>query len=257
MSLREQYGWVASRAIDGTTTTMDFPTNGAPFVLIEVLSSSSLSVKAGLMGKPGTDRKVRSFLLSGASTETQVDPDTATGTVAAQDFLLVPSLGAKTVRITRAAGSGTMQGVACPSDAISAWILMKLLDGGGTTDAGTELTTGWTPHNAVFAASTNATVVKASAGRLGPVVVSNINDAPIVVNFYNLATTPDENSTPVFKIVVPANATAANGAGSNLGLSSPGIAFSTGIAYRIVKGIANNSTTAVDSAEGTISLGYK
>ena len=137
MSLRSEYAWVASRAIDGTTTTLDFETNGYPFVLIEVLSSSSLSVKAGLMGKVGVDRKIRSMLLSGASTETIVDPDTATGTVAVQDFIIVPTLGAKRVRITRAAGSGTIQGVPVPLDAVAPWLAMKQLDAGLTVDTST------------------------------------------------------------------------------------------------------------------------
>lgn len=112
-----------------------------------------------------------------------------------------------------------------------------------------------TPFRVLAAGSTNATVLKASPGALWDVECFHINDAPVYVHFYNLATTPDENSTPVFTLAIPANSTAANGAGNNASFPS-GKTFTVGIAYRIVKGIATASTTAVDASEVLLSGSY-
>lgn len=112
---------------------------------------------------------------------------------------------------------------------------------------------GLTPHSAVGAASTNATVVKASAGQLYEVVVTNINASPVYFKLYNKATTPDENDTPVWRVTIPGST-----AGSGFAKTIPmGLAFATGIAYRLVGGIADNSTTATSANEQLISLGYK
>lgn len=202
----------------------------------------------------------------------------ATVTPTDDDLMVAPNCGAKFVRFRRTAGSGTvsygLSDMSVSDLLLFAGITATISGGatlaeqqtqtthlatiaGDTTDIETELETGWTPGHLVFANSTNATVVKASAGRLGSVSISNLNDAPIYVKFYNKATTPDENDTPVLCFIVPANATAANGAGSNPDLPSSGVAFSTGISFRIVKGIANNSTTAVDASEGTLAYSYK
>lgn len=104
------------------------------------------------------------------------------------------------------------------------------------------------------AATTNATVVKASAGQLYDIYLSNINAAPAYVKFYNKATTPTCNSdTIVQKFIIPGNAT---GAGAIVS-SAMGKAFSSGISYCITTGAANNDNTAVAASEVIVNIGYK
>lgn len=250
----EQYGWVASRAIDGATTTLGFETHGHPCVLIEVLSSSSLSMKAGLMGKVGTNRTVACTLLSGASTETDVAPDTATGTVAAQDFILVPTLGAKRVVMTRAAGSGTIQGVAMPAEAFSAWYLQRMMRRLASGIVSAEPAS--TPYHLV-ADGTDELLISASARRLTAAHIFSLNDAPVFAKFYDKATAPSEADTPIWVCSSPANATAANGAGNNDNLPSGGLDLTNGLGVRVVKGLADNSDTAADAAENIVNAAYR
>lgn len=89
------------------------------------------------------------------------------------------------------------------------------------------------------AATTNATSAKASAGRVFGWQLTNTTAAAKYVRLYNLATAPTVGtSTPVYNIVLPANAT--------VNASFPmGIAHSTGIAYAITNAIADLDATAV------------
>lgn len=112
---------------------------------------------------------------------------------------------------------------------------------------------GLSMSSAIGAANTNATVVKASAGQVYEIVVTNHNAAQVYLKLYNKATTPDENDTPVWRMHIPGNA-----AGAGLAKTFPnGLLFSTGIAYRLVGGIADNSTTATSASEQLINIGYK
>lgn len=115
-------------------------------------------------------------------------------------------------------------------------------------------TGGATPGMLISAASTNATVIKASAGTLYSLVVTNINAAVRYIKFYNKATTPDENDTPVQVVAVPG---ATTGGGFTVPIPACGIAFGTGIAFRLVTGVANNDTGAVSANEHTVSYSYK
>jgi len=89
------------------------------------------------------------------------------------------------------------------------------------------------------AATTNATSVKASAGRVFGWQLTNTTAAAKYVRLYNLATAPTVGtSTPVYNIVLPANAT--------VNATFPmGIGHSTGIAYAITNAIADLDATAV------------
>lgn len=89
------------------------------------------------------------------------------------------------------------------------------------------------------AASTNATSVKATAGRLLGYSLSNTTAAFKYVRLYNLATAPTVGtSVPVLVLPVPPN--------SHITGSFPvGLAFSTGIAYSITGASADLDNTAV------------
>jgi len=89
------------------------------------------------------------------------------------------------------------------------------------------------------AATTNATSVKATAGRVLGWQLTNTTAAVKVVRLYNLATAPTVGtSVPVYNIVIPAN--------GHVSESFPvGIAHATGIAYAITNAIADLDATAV------------
>ena len=90
----------------------------------------------------------------------------------------------------------------------------------------------------VSAASTNATVVKASAGRLLGFVLTNNAASKVYVKFHNQTTTPTAGSGVVRSFGIPA--------GGTLAFSlEGGIAFSTGIALTTVTGAADSDGTAV------------
>jgi hypothetical protein len=103
----------------------------------------------------------------------------------------------------------------------------------------------------VSAASTNATVAKASAGQLYGYSVFNAGDEPVYLKLYNQATTPTVGTdTPVVRLLVPA------GSGANLHLDK-GVAFATGIAFALTAGLADADATAVAAAEVLVNLFYK
>ena len=93
------------------------------------------------------------------------------------------------------------------------------------------------------AATTNGTVIKASAGTLWNVVVSNVNAAARYLKFYNSTTVTVGTTTPAFTILIPAGATVNIAGGSN------GIRFATGICLGITTGMADADTGAVAANE--------
>lgn len=100
------------------------------------------------------------------------------------------------------------------------------------------------------AATTNATVVKATPGRVYGLQLSNTATAYRYFKFYNIATAPVVGTTPVIAIVgVPP--------GGRASLSSvQGMYFSAGIAYSIVTGAADADATATAAGEVAGSVSY-
>lgn len=113
---------------------------------------------------------------------------------------------------------------------------------------------GLTMHKTVSAASTNATSVKASAGQLYSIYVSNVNAAARYFKLYNKASAPTVGTdTPVQTYLIPGNTA---GAGFSVQIPS-GLAFSTGIAFALTTGVADSDTAAVSANEHVVNLGYK
>lgn len=139
-------------------------TKGCPLVVFEVLTSSSLTVTVQAHFGSGTYRNVRSFVVSSTSTETQLDPGTTSGTLAAQDVILVPTYGAQAVRIVRQAGSGTVGTTAYPENGLNAGLLMKLIDGGITASTNTE----YADDAAFTVATSKVTAIGAMADETTP-----------------------------------------------------------------------------------------
>lgn len=89
------------------------------------------------------------------------------------------------------------------------------------------------------AIGTNATVVKASAGRIYGYQLQNNGVATLYVKLHNVATTPVAGTTPITAII------AIPPAGTCTFSVPQGIAMTTGIAFTMVTGAADNDATGV------------
>lgn len=109
---------------------------------------------------------------------------------------------------------------------------------------------GGTVHHKKAAASTNATSVKASAGRVHSFTVHNSAAAAKFLKFYNKASAPTVGTdTPV--LVYPV------AAGQSLNVAPPGgISFDTGIAYAMTGAVADSDTTALTANDLILNLVY-
>jgi len=97
-------------------------------------------------------------------------------------------------------------------------------------------------------------VIKASAGQLYGLTVTNTNAAVRYIKVYNDSTDPDVTTdTPVLRIAVPGDAA---GAGVNLKWEH-GLEFTTGIAYVLVTGVADTDSTAVAANEIIVNAYYE
>ena len=110
---------------------------------------------------------------------------------------------------------------------------------------------GWTAYHLVSAGTTNATVVKASAGQLGGWYIYNNNAAMRKLCLHNTASAPTAGAGIYFCLNLPSGPTAANV------LSGTGIDFSAGIAFTTVTDLADSGTTAVGANDLSINLFYK
>jgi hypothetical protein len=108
---------------------------------------------------------------------------------------------------------------------------------------------GSTPFHAISAATDNATVVKASAGCVYGVNVSNSNGAARYLKLYDKATAPTAADTPKMTIFLPLT--------SSINKIFPvGLQFSVGIAFRCVTGIADNDNGSTGT-DLSLDLDYK
>lgn len=111
---------------------------------------------------------------------------------------------------------------------------------------------GGTLSGITSAASNNSTALKGSAGQVYDLLACNGSAAVKYVKLYNKATAPTcGTDTPVLRITVPAS-NCAPPISSNIGL-----AFSLGIGYCIVTGVADTDNTAVAANDVFLSIGYK
>lgn len=114
-----------------------------------------------------------------------------------------------------------------------------------------ETSGGLTYHHKIGANTTNATSLKGSAGQLYGWMVTSQESGWVYVKFYNKASAPTVGSdTVVFALGIPP------GGGANQ-MVPHGIVFSTGIAYSIVAGITDGSTTAISADKVQVALFYK
>lgn len=126
----------------------------------------------------------------------------------------------------------------------------------GTVSANPVPTTtgGLTVTSTLIASGTNATSVKASAGQIYKIEVTN-NSANIgYLKIYNTASAPTAGSgTPVIRLMCPASASGAGSFSSN----DLGVAMSSGIGFTFTGGIADADTTSVAASAFIVNIYYK
>jgi hypothetical protein len=99
-------------------------------------------------------------------------------------------------------------------------------------------------HRLVSAAgSVNATLISAGNKSLLGVIGYNAAAAARYIKFYNKATAPDENDTPVLTLPVAATSRI------DIDLSKYNLDFSLGLGYRMTTAAADNSTAALTAAD--------
>lgn len=107
------------------------------------------------------------------------------------------------------------------------------------------------PTHVVSAATTNAQNLKASAGQLYRVEAFNNAAYPVYVKFHNTAGAPTAGVGVVLVFGVQA------GVGRTLDLGPFGVAFGTGVALTIVKGITDADATAVALSDVVVDVYVK
>lgn len=114
-----------------------------------------------------------------------------------------------------------------------------------------------TPFHLIAANTNNSTLVKSGIGRVMGVQLGTISATPAYLKLYDKATAPTcGTDTPIKTFIIPAAATAANGAGSNVAIQF-GINFTNGLGICVVTGIAVSDNTAVAAANFIINIDYQ
>lgn len=100
------------------------------------------------------------------------------------------------------------------------------------------------------AATNNAAVIKAGAGNVYGIPVSNNTGSAVYLKFFDMATSPTVGTdTPIATFLLPA--------GGHAPLLIVPLAFTVGIAIGIVTGKADSDNTAVGAGDVTGSIAYQ
>jgi hypothetical protein len=158
------------------------------------------------------------------------------GNVTANGIYQVDVTGATSVRIiTTAYTSGTITGSACLSQADS----LVSLDGTPSIIVSSSTPAAASNYTLNSAASTNAVSVKATAGNIYLVVLSNPTATPAYFKLYNKATAPTVGTdVPVITLLSPANST------NIYDFAVLGVRFTLGVAIACTGAITVADTTS-------------
>lgn len=116
---------------------------------------------------------------------------------------------------------------------------------------------GATPTSAIAPATPAGVNLKVGATTVYSIQATTIQATPVYLKLYDSASAPTCGSgTPVGRFMVPAAATAANGAGTNIALPV-GIAFSSGLGYCVTGGLADADTTTITASNTLINIDWK
>jgi hypothetical protein len=117
-------------------------------------------------------------------------------------------------------------------------------------------TGGCTPTSSISTAAVLETEIKATAGQLYQLVITNLDATPVFARLYNdTAANTDQTDTPVQRFIVPTQGNG-NGAGFVLPIVV-GQTYSTAITLRVTTGAADNDTGALSANEVFVSYCYK
>ncbi len=142
---------------------------------------------------------------------------------------------------------GTTNGVVVNSSALPTGAATAAGQAAGAPINGTAQSGGVAPLARIVssAATTNATIAKASAGRVYRVFACNTTTTAVYLKFYNVITTPVPGTTPVFvSRALPAAGAAGGLACQSFDVADIGWSFSTGIAFALTTGNADTDATA-------------
>ena len=121
----------------------------------------------------------------------------------------------------------------------------------GKISAASSTTGGLTPFTLISAATTNATIVKASAGTVYSLQASNTGATVAFLKLYNLATAPTVGTSVAVKtLIIPV------GGGIVMNGNDIGLNFGTGIAIATTGVASTADTTAVALAQVVINIDY-
>lgn len=110
---------------------------------------------------------------------------------------------------------------------------------------------GLSQHRLISAATTNATVVKASQGNIYNIQAFNNGVAAAYLKFYNIATSPTVGTTTTVKVLM-----LPPGGGLTVD-SSAGIQFATGISYSIVTNLVDTDATAIAINQVAVNIDFR
>jgi len=157
-----------------------------------------------------------------------VGTGTATIKIAAQLFAIEPIMTVGQSVAASLQTTATISSIAAGTNLI------------GKVNVSAQTTGGATSFTLISAATTNATVVKASAGVLYMLTATNNAATIAFLKLYNKATAPTVGTdTPVMTFMLPANG------GIAVPLPASGVTFATGIGYAITGLATTADTTAV------------
>lgn len=165
---------------------------------------------------------------------------------AAQGIYQVDITGFSAVRVTGLAAVTGSVSVTMVLDESSALVGIDtpIVLGPGTASIGAVSTPAGSAYSLATAATTNAAIVKSTAGNLFEISVSNPTATPAYVKLYNKATAPTVGTdVPVMTIVAPAT-TATQLGTINLTFSQIGKRFLTGIGIAVTAGPLATDTAA-------------
>lgn len=109
----------------------------------------------------------------------------------------------------------------------------------------------------IAANTNNSTLLKGQSGIILGAQVGGVGSAPAYLKFYDKSTAPTcGTDTPSKVVIIPAAATAANGAASNVSISF-GAVFNSGIGICVTTGIADSDNTAPAAATFIINVDYE
>lgn len=112
-------------------------------------------------------------------------------------------------------------------------------------------TGGLSNSRTISAATTNATVVKATPGKVHRVIVSNINALARYLKLYDKATAPTVGTdVPAVTLLLPGTSQ------QQLDLSDLGLQFAAGIGFALTTGVADTDVAAVAAGEHVVNILY-